>query len=339
MNRTPDSPTVGYLLMAIVGLALFIANPLTALASNYNSDIALAGVGIYGSLRGITSVMSLVKDTDVQASIPLFSVATSPGQTLQPVIATIERMSNLLFALIIASGVLSFTLPIVSALGSAVLVFGACTKALVGLFAIRLPVAVDRALGGCISLGVLAAIGIPLAYSSAFVIGDRFTSEAWEQASEVFHRQAEAMESVDVSGIDPGQTTVPIEAPSTDQSEVPNIGFLDWVGATAAGVLRGSTQAIEGAIIATTSFADSIKGQLAAGTGVIANGVEAASALFEASVQIGVAYLVKLIVLPLLVLLGFLWLMRSTSAPVLIVRQEKTHPAIPTIEHNKSDHG
>lgn len=322
MNRFISNPLAGYLLLAALGIVLFWANPLTAIATNYNRDIAIAGTSIYASLRSITSVMSLVKDTDVQASIPLLSVATSPGQMLQPVISTIDRMSNLLFALVVSSGVLAFTLPIVSTLGSAVIIAGAGTSALARMTKSRLPVVIERAVRGCISLGIFAAVGIPLAYSIAFVIGDRITAQAWEEASAVFEGQAEVMATANVAGVDISTATIPADLPSAQQPQEQEGNVLDWARSTVGGAVQGSTEAIQGALAATTGFATALKDQLAAGTNVITDGVAAASALFEASVKIGVAYLVKLIVLPVLVLLGFLWVMRSVSRPTVTMAGE-----------------
>jgi len=309
MRPSITKPVLGHFLVALLGALLLLVNPLTAIATNYNRDIAVAGTAIYASLRGISSVMSVVQDTDLQVSVPLFSVASSPGQVLQPVIGTIERMSNVLFALVVSSGVLSFTLPVVSGIGSALLLAFGTIRGALRFLAVPVPGSIERAMRGCISLGVLAALGVPLAYSVAFVIGDRFTSDAWADAQSVFEKQAEILSSADVSGIDIPETQ---EQAATDDSTATGGGnAFDWAKSAIGGAVQGSTEAIQGALSATAGFAAELRTQLAAGTGVVENGMDAASELFEASVKIGVAYFVKLFVLPFLLLLGFLWVIRS----------------------------
>ncbi len=314
------SSTGRYALLAILGLLLSVYNPLTQIASNYNRDIALSGAGIYGSLRAVTAVMSMAKDTNITASVIAASVETSPGQLLQPLISTIERFSNLLFALIVTSGVLAFTLPIIAFLGSVMIIIGAGVRAVISRIGHPLAGAFDRAARGCVTLGILAALGIPGSYALAFAIGDRVTASAWDEATSVFDKQAKLASAVNVEGIDLSQVDIPTEPPvvveapaaSTDEGNI-FTNALNTVGNAVGGVAGSSSEAIQNAFKATTGFAEVARKQVMSGATVITDGIAAAADIFEASVKIGVAYLVKLIVLPFLVLLGFLWVFRSVT--------------------------
>jgi len=311
-----------YTLLAIVGLVLCFYNPLTQVATDYNRDIALAGGGIYAGLRTITAVMSMAKDTNITASVIAASVETSPGQLLQPIITTIERFSNLLFALIVTSGVLAFTLPIVSVVGSVVLILGAGTRALMSRVGHPLAGSIDLAARGLVTLGVVAALGIPGSYALAFFLGDRVTAQAWEEATDVMDEQAAVATAADVTGIDLSEVDIPTEAEVVQAPVEPappedgNIftQALDNVGNAVGGMAGSSSDAIQRTLQSTIGFADVARKQVMSGATVITDGVAAATDIFEASIKIGVAYLVKLIVLPFLMLLGFLWVFRSVTA-------------------------
>ena len=316
-----NTSTARYAALALLGLILTFYNPLTQLATSYNRDIAVAGAGVYGGLRTLTAVMSLAKDTNITASVIAASVETSPGQVLQPVISTIERFSNLLFALILTSGVLAMILPVVATLGSGVLLVGAGVRAVISKIGHPLAGSIDRAARGLVTLGILAALGIPGSYAIAFFIGDRVTAQAWEEATDVFNKQAAAAEANDMTGVDLSEVDLPteaevLEAPiATPPVEDGNIftQALDSVGNAVGGVASSSQDAILRTLQSTVGFAEVARKQVMAGATVIGNGVAAAADILEASVKIGVAYLVKLIVLPVLLMLGFLWVFRSVT--------------------------
>ncbi|QQR38466.1 hypothetical protein [Devosia rhizoryzae] len=317
-----NTSTARYAALALIGFILTFYNPFTQIATNYNRDIAVAGAGVYGGLRTLTAVMNLAKDTNITASVIAASVETSPGQVLQPVISTIERFSNLLFALIVTSGVLAIVLPVVATLGGGVLLVGAGVRAVMSKIGHPLAGSIDRAARGLVTLGILAALGIPGSYAIAFFIGDRVTAEAWEEATGVFDEQAAAAEANDLAGVDLSEVDLPteeevLEAPVAASSvEEGNIftQALDSVGDAVGGVASSSQDAIQRTLQSTVGFAEVARRQVMAGATVIGNGVAAAADILEASVKIGVAYLVKLIVLPVLLMLGFLWVFRSVTA-------------------------
>ncbi|KQZ92776.1 hypothetical protein ASD64_19195 [Mesorhizobium sp. Root157] len=318
-----NTSTTRYAVLAFIGLVLTLYNPLIQIATDYNRDIAIAGAGVYGGLRTLTAVMSMAKDTNITASVIAASVEMSPGQMLQPVISTIERFSNLLFALIVTSGVLAIILPVVATLGASGLMVGAGVRAV--LSKIRHPVAsaIDRAARGLVTLGILAALGIPGSYALAFFIGDRITAQAWEEATGVFDEQTAAAEANRVEGIELSTVEVPPEeeAIAAAPEDTPAEGSgnilaqaLDSVGNAVGGMASSSSEAIQRTLRSTVGFAEVARNQVMSGAAVITNGVAAAADILEASVKIGAAYLVKLIVLPILLLIGFMWVFRSVTA-------------------------
>lgn len=301
---------VHYSILAILGLGLMFFNPLVDLAVAYNKDLAVSGTAVFASLRVISSIMSIVRDADIQGSIGLASISTSPGQALHPVVDTVDRLANLLFALSVASGVIGFTLPIISSIGGMLLTIGAGARALVtglgrpflGLF--------DRIAHSCMSLGFVAAICIPAAYSLAFVLGDHYTAAAWNNASKILESHAE-VNTADDRGLSPATaaTKPPSAPPRTEEST--DVGFFDWILNSIAKGVNQSGDAIEDVVDTTAGFASTI----ADGAKVVNHSLEAASDLFLASIDIGVAYLVKLIFLPIFIFAGTLWLVR-TIGPV-----------------------
>lgn len=325
-------------LVAAFGVALFFINPLSNLAVTYNDAVFKAGLAIYASLRGLTSVLSIVRDMDLQASIGVASVATSPGEALQPVISTIERMANLMFALVIASGVLTATLPIVAKFGAVLLAAGAGAKALA--LAMRRPLAggADRLARSMVTLGVVAAVCIPVAYGLASILGDHSTSAAWKQAEQVFEQQADALSVDEFAGLKVAASAEPEEPETLEEGQPSEDGnFVDWAQEKLGGAVQQSGKAVKDALDAATSFANAVRDRAAASATVVTHGLEMAEGLFEASVNIGVAYLLKLVVLPLLILSGILWLLRSLTRDGPIPREEFRSPSVVQPPASESD--
>jgi hypothetical protein len=121
-------------------------------------------------------------------------------------------------------------------------------------------------------------------------------------------------------------TPAPQTAPGEAQADGDG-GLIGWVFGMLSGAVQGSGEAIQGAVAATTGFANAVREQFETNAKVVADGLAAAGQLFDASVKIGVAYLVKLVVLPLLILFGFTFVMRAARSP-RSVRIEAS-PALP----------
>ncbi|MGV3491748.1 MAG: hypothetical protein ACO1OG_10545 [Devosia sp.] len=310
-TTTPATRDGVALLMALVlaGIVLVFVNPLVDVARGYNRDVAVTTTAIFASVRGATSVMSMARDADFSAGAVVGSVTASPGQVLQPVIATLERMADLLFALAIVSGVLAVSLPVVGTLGAVALALGAA-----GMLVLRpwraAPEGLKRVATTLLFIGLVGSVVLPGAYLTAFVVGDKVTADAWTRAADVFHQQAQAVEAADPA------TAVPLtEVPPPSATAEP--GMFDWF----TDAIEGTSEAIGGALTATQQFAGWAGAQVAANAQVVTDGVASAGELFGASVDIGVAYLVKLVVLPALLLGAAIWVLRSGFGREPVVRR------------------
>lgn len=313
---TKNKTMFGYGALLLLALILSIWNPLVDKASGYNTQISLSGAVIYASLRGVVSAMSFVQDADIQVAVPFASITGSPGQALQPVISTLERMANLLFALVLASGVLTVALPAVAGLGSFALIAGTLAAGASHIVGAGWPTTIRRGAHACIQLGVLAVIVIPAAYALSFVIGDRMTAEAWNRASSVFNQQAAELEGTVVPDGPVAQTGETLIAGEESATADEGGGFFDWVRREIGGAVQGSGEAIQIAMSSTVNFAGAVTDQVANNAKVIENGVAMAGSLFQASIEIGVAYLIKLVVLPAVIIFAFVWVIRGMRRPM-----------------------
>lgn len=309
MPATRPTPSRDGLAMLIVlmlaGIALIFSNPLVDVARGYNREVAVTTTAIFASVRGATSVMSMARDADFQASAVVGSVTASPGQVLQPVIATLERMADLLFALAIVSGILAVSLPVVGTLGATALALGAA-----GMLVLKpwraAPGGFRRLAGALVFVGLIGSAVLPGAYLVAFIVGDKVTAEAWTKAEAAFHHQAAAVAESGGEIAAPPAGAVPPVPGATSPAVEP--GMFDWFTDT----IEGTSEAIGGALTATQQFAGWVSTQVSANAQVVTDGVASAGELFAASVDIGVAYLVKLVVLPSLILAASIWLLRTT---------------------------
>lgn len=299
-------------LLLIMGTIGVVTNPLAGIASTYNTEIAASGAAIYGSLRFASSAMSVAKDADIAGSVAIASVTLSPGQVLEPVTATINRMADLLFGLVLASGVISVTLPAVARIGAVLLcisgiLLAAAQYAGTGLRSAggglrRLGVATAR-------LGAITAILVPGAYSIAFLLGDFLTADAWRSATAVFETLSEDFNApTEAILIAPPATATTTEAePKAD----PGLfgGLVDGVG----DAIGQTKDAIVGAAQATAGFAAGLPDQVSRNAKIVGDGIAISGQLFSSSIQLGAAYLVRLLVLPIFLLLTGLWLMRHSE--------------------------
>ncbi len=98
----------------VFGAAAFglVPNPLLAISSSFNGEVATGMAAVYGSLRVLKGVLMMAADANFSGGAVLFNVEGSPGQLVTPVIDTVERMANLTFALLIVAGLLAVLIPI-----------------------------------------------------------------------------------------------------------------------------------------------------------------------------------------------------------------------------------
>jgi hypothetical protein len=295
-----------WLLLAALGGLLLVVNPLADRAAQYNRDVTIGSTALYGTLRVMNSVMSVAKDADVTGGVGVASITASPGQLLQPVTNTIDRMADLLFWLAIVSGVLStLFLPIakVAAIG---LVVVSLLQAGASLTRQRLPALAARLAKAGLTLCLLGAVVLPLSYAVAFRAGAEMTDSAWQGATAVFDRintdyDAEAGGQIDALK----SADVPAAVTPVPQAET---GFLGRLGSA----VGQSQSAISGTVSAASGLVTALTEGVSAKTRVITDGLAISSDLFTASIAIAVSYLVKIIVLPALILAAMLFLMRAT---------------------------
>lgn len=293
MTRTQG--LIIWLLVACFAVALFLVNPLADVAARFSRDVMVGSGALYGTLRVANSVMSVARDADISGGVGVASVTASPGQLLQPVINTIERLVDLLFGLAIVSGILSLVLVPVAKVASVAL--GACALFSAGLIltARQLPPLLSRLTKAVFVLGLLGAVLLPASYTIAFYAGDAITDRAWTNATEVFDRMRgqQDLAGADVDVVPPVETLSP-----TDRIPPAEDGMFDRLGSAFTGTLQAASDMAETA---------------AANAQVIQDGVAISADLFTASIGIATAYLVKLLVLPVLILAAFLYLLRAAT--------------------------
>ncbi|TCQ09861.1 hypothetical protein C8J34_102262 [Rhizobium sp. PP-F2F-G36] len=292
-----------WLALAALGVLLVVVNPLADRAAQYNRDVTIGSTALYGTLRVMNSVMSVAKDADVTGGVGVASVTASPGQLLQPVTNTIDRMADLLFWLAIVSGVLStLFLPVakVAAIGLAGV---SLLRAGVSLTRRRLPRSAERLMHAVLTLCLLGAVVLPLSYAVAFHAGARMTDDAWQGATVVFDRINADYDAEAVGQIDALRDS---QVPAVPQA-APDTSFLGRLGSA----VDQSQSAISGTVSAASGLVTSLTEGVASKTKVITDGIAISSDLFTASIAIAVSYLVKILVMPLLILGAALFLMRA----------------------------
>ncbi len=298
--------SVAWLIAAVFAAAMFFANPLADVAARFSREVTIGSGALYGTLRVVNSLMSVAKDADVTGGVGVASVTASPGQLLQPVTNTIDRMADLLFYLAIASGILSLVLVPVAKAASAVLAVGAGIIAVLLLTTRAVPPALERVSRAVAVLGMLGAVLLPASYSLAFYAGNAITEDAWASATQVFRRMDAQYDPTAVEQqVEALKRNEPALVPPTEGADEP--GLLDRLGSA----VDASRSALSGTLGAASGLAQSVTGGVTENARIITEGVSISADLFSASIGIAVAYLVKLLVLPLLILAAFLYLLRS----------------------------
>jgi hypothetical protein len=306
MTRRPQS--IAWLIVATFATAMFFVNPLAEVAARFSREVTIGSGALYGTLRVANSLMSVAKDADVTGGVGVASVTASPGQLLQPVTNTIDRMADLLFYLAIASGIVSMVLVPVAKAASAVLAVVAAGTGLLLLSKRPLPPALERFSRSLAALGILGAVLLPASYSLAFHAGNAITEDAWNTATRVFQRMDARYETAaveqQVEALKEGAPAAvgPSEEPASEE------GLLDRLGSA----VDASRSAITGTLGAASGLAQSVTSGVADNARIITDGVALSADLFSASIGIAVAYLVKLLVLPLLILSALIYVMRAT---------------------------
>ncbi|MFN7104169.1 MAG: hypothetical protein ACK4N1_16265 [Pseudorhizobium sp.] len=303
MNRFTRS--IGWIAIAVFAAAIFVVNPLSETATRFAREVTIGTGALYGTLRVANSVMSVAKDADVSGGVGLASVTASPGQLLQPVTNTIDRMADLLFYLAIASGILSVVLAPVAKVTAVCLAVLAILQALFVLTARRAPPFAERLSRSALVVCLIGTVVLPASYTVAFHAGEAITDEAWRSAITVFQRLDADYETAEVRQQVEALRELPLAeaAPVAPADE----GILDRLGSA----VDASRSALAGTLDAATGLAGTVTGSLSANARIITDGVAISADLFTASIGIAVAYLVKLLVLPLMIFAAGLYLLRA----------------------------
>ncbi|MCV6598795.1 MAG: hypothetical protein OIF40_17165 [Mangrovicoccus sp.] len=166
-------------LIAALFCAVLIWQPIfTANAARYNDEVLSSAIRVYAVLRGINAVLSVAKETEVGVQL-VGTVTTQPAMILDPVDETVARVSDAVFALAAASGVLKIAFAPMAQLGAGI--------ALLGFVLLYLPVLGIRGLPagfgrGLALFGLILSLALPLGYGPGGRLGHFWTESAREEA-------------------------------------------------------------------------------------------------------------------------------------------------------------
>lgn len=176
MRQTPVALLLGLIVAALVAATFFERNPLVQSARAYAEDVATASATLYVSLRGVNAVLSTAQEVELGGSL-VVSGSVQPLKALEPIDDTIERISELVFAVMVVTGILAVAMGPVSATGSALIALAA------------LAWMVERRMrGGAIVAGItrrlgwygaFLAVAVPLAFVVASGVATRMTDDVW----------------------------------------------------------------------------------------------------------------------------------------------------------------
>lgn len=193
---------LGFALLATVPRV----NPLVGKAEAFQKDIAVAAGTTYISLRAINAALSFAQEVEVGGSM-VVSGTVHPLKWLEPVDDTVERVSGLIFAVAVLTGVLSISMAPTVAAGCvllAVALIGRCGCEVVPGWH-RTPQPLRRAFGGCGAIGFALAVALPLAFVLGLWGGELLTQGALDEANATLARiggEAERLIGVDQPGME-----------------------------------------------------------------------------------------------------------------------------------------
>ncbi|RME18323.1 MAG: hypothetical protein D6801_01615 [Alphaproteobacteria bacterium] len=161
---------------AAAGLALRpAASPALAAARAQAAAVSVASSATYVSLRAINAALSFAQEIEVGASV-VASGNVQPFKWLEPVDDTVERVSSVVFAIAVLTGLLSLSLGPVTAVGFAALALFLAGQALRTARPGAVPPALARVLDESLRLGLALAILLPIALIAGEAMGDWLTA-------------------------------------------------------------------------------------------------------------------------------------------------------------------
>ncbi len=170
---------IAAMLLALGALAAavgYASNPMTQSAQDYARGVAAASGGLYLTLRSLNAFLSTAQELEVSGGV-IVGGSAQPLKVLEPVDDTIERIADVVFLILLVTGVVALAMGPVSAIGFALL----------GLTALLtlLPRAPDGRRIAAVRLvglyGFVLAIALPLSFLLASVLADWMTASVWAQ--------------------------------------------------------------------------------------------------------------------------------------------------------------
>jgi len=188
---TPATPASGrtarrtglaalFLALALVSAGLswgWRDSPVTARAQDYAQSVATGLAATYVTLRGLNAFLSTAQEVEVGGS--LFVQGTvQPLKVLEPIDDTVERIAGVVFAVMLATGVLAVALGPVGGVGLGMVAL-ACAVAAVQA-ATRRGGAVPLPARGLLTYGLFLSLALPLTFVGADLMADAMTAGVWE---------------------------------------------------------------------------------------------------------------------------------------------------------------
>lgn len=180
-------------IIAVSAAALYPSNPLTTRAQTYARSVATASAATYVTLRTLNAFLSTIQEVEVGGGAVVVQGSAQPFKAVEPVDDTVERVAQLVFFLMVATGVIAVAMGPASAVGY-VMIAGAALLSLL----VRADLARDlaRRLGW---YGVFLALAVPASFLLSSLVADQMTETVLAEHSAVIDRLVAEVEP----GIEP----------------------------------------------------------------------------------------------------------------------------------------
>lgn len=315
------------LVVAAVGVAAgLLPNPLLTTSSAFNGEVATGMAAVYASLRVLKGVMMMAADANFSAGVAVVGFEGSPGQLVTPVIDTVERMANLVFALLVAAGLLAVLLPILGQWAAAFIASAAAILLLVGMMPRggRLAEGVGAGARAVLFAGLIGAVLIPGAYTLASLVADNYVPTAGD-TNDLDAMVAPYEESATVTA--PTQAPAPAGESAPAEQAPTGQSFWDYVGSQIGGVIASIGSVGSGMTEAVQNLGAGTLDQVSRSISSVGHAIERAQELLQLLISLSVAYILKLFVLPLLVTLIVIVVVRSGFRAAMRPAPQPSPPA------------
>ncbi|MFK7753357.1 MAG: hypothetical protein AB8B51_12490 [Sedimentitalea sp.] len=158
-------------LVALLCAGFYKSNPLSAAAEGYARDVAISSAAVYITLRSINAFLSTAQEIEMGGALVVSGTA-QPFKVLEPIDDTIERIAQLVFFVMVATGVLAVAMGPVGAVGLVLIALA------LGVAALRGTIAQTR---GLAVYGLGLGVAVPLAFVMSSLLADRVTADVWAE--------------------------------------------------------------------------------------------------------------------------------------------------------------